>query len=73
MSLQTKLPSKKKLQRIEYSPLKAMVLKLNLDFTVSCLSCIVSALFVKFRPTFEDEITKDLKHTGAGILSMANR
>ena len=26
-----------------------------------------------FRPTFEDELTRELKHTGAGILSMANR
>lgn len=25
------------------------------------------------RPAFEDEITRDLKHTGAGVLSMANR
>ena len=26
-----------------------------------------------FRGTFEDEISQELKHTGAGILSMANR
>ncbi|KAK3754390.1 hypothetical protein QZH41_011176 [Actinostola sp. cb2023] len=25
-----------------------------------------------YSPTFEDEITRDLKHTGAGVLSMAN-
>lgn len=25
-----------------------------------------------YGPAFEDEITRDLKHTGAGILSMAN-
>lgn len=25
-----------------------------------------------YGPRFEDEITRDLKHTGAGILSMAN-
>lgn len=25
-----------------------------------------------YGPAFEDEITRDLKHTGAGVLSMAN-
>lgn len=25
-----------------------------------------------YGPTFEDELTRELKHTGAGILSMAN-
>lgn len=25
-----------------------------------------------YGPTFEDEITRELKHTGAGVLSMAN-
>jgi len=30
------------------------------------------ALTILHSGKFEDEITKDLKHTGAGILSMAN-
>ena len=38
-------------------------------FSSVCV-CIVCALH---RDAFEDEITDELKHTGAGILSMANR
>lgn len=37
-------------------------------YVISCICAFV----VKCRSKFEDEIRRDLKHTGAGILSMAN-
>lgn len=36
-------------------------------------SVLICLTHVVHRPAFEDEITRNLKHTGAGILSMANR
>lgn len=44
-----------------------------LDITATFSSILICLTHVVHRPAFEDEITRDLKHTGAGILSMANR
>lgn len=36
------------------------------------MTCVHVLCCVSCRGKFEDEITKDLKHTGAGVVSMAN-
>lgn len=42
-----------------------MLLSSSFDFMFNLIFCFCS-------PKFEDEIRPELKHTGAGILSMAN-
>jgi len=42
------------------------------DFSLAFTSCCLAHICARAGGKFEDEITRDLKHTGAGILSMAN-